>query len=40
MTDLLAPAPPGLSFLATFVVQVADPVEIGSTPEGTRRIIP
>ncbi|WAM17115.1 DUF3237 domain-containing protein [Rhodococcus sp. JS3073] len=40
MTELLAPAPPGMSFLATFVVEVAEPVEIGSTPEGTRRIIP
>ncbi|RZK95154.1 MAG: DUF3237 domain-containing protein [Rhodococcus sp. (in: high G+C Gram-positive bacteria)] len=40
MTDVLAPVAPGLSFLATFVVEVADPVEIGSTPEGVRRIIP
>ncbi|TQC49341.1 DUF3237 domain-containing protein [Rhodococcus sp. WS4] len=40
MTDVLAPVALGLSFLATFVVEVADPVEIGSTPEGVRRIIP
>ncbi|MFC0449372.1 DUF3237 domain-containing protein [Rhodococcus jostii] len=40
MADVLAPVAPGLSFLATFVVEVADPVEIGSTPEGVRRIIP
>ena len=32
--------PPALSFLATLTVEVGEPIEIGATPEGHRRIIP
>lgn len=34
------PAAPELTFLATVSVQVADPVELGRTLDGHRRIIP
>lgn len=34
------PAPPGLSFLAEVAVSVGDPVEVGPTPDGHRRMVP
>ncbi|WP_246657693.1 DUF3237 domain-containing protein [Arthrobacter yangruifuii] len=38
--DAGPPAAPGLDFLATLLISVGDPVEIGPTAEGTRRLIP
>ncbi|MDQ0675216.1 hypothetical protein QFZ36_002777 [Pseudarthrobacter siccitolerans] len=34
------PVPPSLSFLARILVDVGEPVDIGRTPEGHRRIVP
>lgn len=34
------PPAPGLTFLASVAVEVAEPIEVGETAEGTRRIIP
>lgn len=36
----MTPAPPALTFLASISVQVGEPIEIGQTPGGLRRIIP
>lgn len=40
MTTAPPPAPPGLSFLAEVSVSVGEPVDIGPTPEGHRRMVP
>jgi hypothetical protein len=34
------PAPPGLTFLADVSVTVGEPIDVGPTPEGHRRLIP
>jgi hypothetical protein len=34
------PVPPGLSFLAELSVTVGEPIDVGPTPEGHRRLIP
>ena len=34
------PAPPGLSFLTEVSVSVGEPVDVGPTPEGHRRMVP
>ncbi|WP_026538185.1 DUF3237 domain-containing protein [Arthrobacter sp. 9MFCol3.1] len=35
-----APAAPGLTYLAELSVTVAEPIDIGPTPEGHRRVVP
>jgi hypothetical protein len=35
-----APDAPGLTFLAELSVTVAEPIDVGPTPEGHRRVIP
>ena len=35
-----APEAPGLTFLAELSVTVAEPIDVGPTPEGHRRVIP
>jgi Protein of unknown function (DUF3237) len=34
------PSAPGLTFLTSIAVEVAEPIEVGDTAEGVRRIIP
>src|SRR6185312_13832137 len=34
------PSAPGLTFLASIAVEVSEPIEVGETAEGVRRIIP
>jgi hypothetical protein len=34
------PVPPGLTFLAEVSVTVGDPIDVGPTPEGHRRMVP
>ena len=34
------PTQPELTFLATVAVEVAEPIEVGETPEGVRRVVP
>jgi hypothetical protein len=34
------PSAPGLTFLASIAVEVSEPIEVGDTAEGIRRIIP
>ncbi|MFJ6538794.1 DUF3237 domain-containing protein [Paenarthrobacter sp. NPDC091711] len=36
----LIPEPPALTFLATLSVEVGEPIDVGPTPEGHRRIVP
>ena len=36
----MQPTPPSLEYAATLSVLIADPIDIGPTPEGHRRIIP
>ncbi|MCQ1945721.1 MULTISPECIES: DUF3237 domain-containing protein [unclassified Arthrobacter] len=38
--DAQPPSTPGMVFLATFVIDIGEPLEIGPTTEGTRRLIP
>lgn len=40
LAPISPPAAPATTFLATFVVDVAEPLEIGNTAEGARRVIP
>ena len=38
--DASSPEPPGLLFLAELSVTVGEPIDVGPTPEGHRRVIP
>jgi hypothetical protein len=40
MTPNSAPPPPALEYVGTLSVLIAEPIDVGPTPEGHRRIIP